>query len=122
MEEKNNTVEREKMGKRIAYLRNKRKLTQKEFSEDFSDYIGRTKLFAVTTISAWESGRKIPTSKCISSIAEYFAVPTDYINGSSNIGNEMIDKADASIKIQLQQEKEKLEKKIKKINELLEKF
>lgn len=122
MAKKNNTVEREKMGKRIAYLRNKRKLTQKEFAEDFSEYIGRSRLFAVTTISAWETGRKIPSSKCISSIAEYFGVPADYINGSPNIGNAMTDESDATIKNQLYQEKEKLEKRLKVINELLEKF
>lgn len=89
------------LGKRIAYLRSEKKhLTQKEFAEDFSEYIGRPRQIAISTVSAWETGRKIPSNTLLSGIADYFGVAMDFLLGrvdsEDNIGDTQVSKEASS--------------------------
>lgn len=58
---------------RIKELREKAGKQQKELAIDLG--------VSQPTVSDWESGRKIPSAKSTSKIADYFQVPIDYLLG-----------------------------------------
>ncbi len=69
------------VGERIATLRQKNNLSQAEFGTKLSDYMHRETILQVSTISAWETGRKIPRAAIIRAISELFNVSTDWLVG-----------------------------------------
>jgi len=69
---KNNTL-----GSRIASLRQRNKLSQIEFSKLLN--------ISNTTLSQYESGKRIPSDNIKIRIAEYFNVSLDYLFGRTNV-------------------------------------
>ncbi len=65
------------LGNRIAKLRKSSKLTQIEFSKILN--------ISNTTLSQYESGKRIPSDDIKLKIADYFEVSLDYLFGRSNI-------------------------------------
>lgn len=57
-------------GKRISLIRKRAGLTQKEFGEVIARAMGRDHVFAITTVSAWELGRKQPSYSVIETISK----------------------------------------------------
>lgn len=62
-------------GKRLRYLRKKRKLTMKEFGAKFG--------IAESTISGYENSFRFPDIKTIESFADFFEVTVDFLIGRS---------------------------------------
>lgn len=62
---------------RIRELREKAGKQQKELAIDLG--------VSQPTVSDWESGRKIPSAKSTSKIADYFQVPIDYLLGRETV-------------------------------------
>ena len=58
---------------KLKELRENRGMQQKELAVDLG--------YSQPTISDWESGRKVPSSKSTSKIADYFDVSVDYLLG-----------------------------------------
>jgi len=65
------------LGNRIADLRKSSKLSQIEFSKILN--------ISNTTLSQYESGKRIPSDDVKLKIADYFEVSLDYLFGRSNI-------------------------------------
>lgn len=70
-----------KTAKRIAQLRNERGYTQMTFAQAFSEFAGRKNQIANMTVSAWETGRKLPPASVILDLAKFYGVSTDYLFG-----------------------------------------
>lgn len=62
---------------RIKQLREKAGKQQKELAIDLG--------VSQPTVSDWESGRKIPSAKSTSKLADYFQVPIDYLLGRESV-------------------------------------
>ncbi|KUO76250.1 MAG: hypothetical protein APF77_24145 [Clostridia bacterium BRH_c25] len=67
------------LGNRIAHLRRNNSLTQIEFSKILN--------ISNTTLSQYESGKRIPSDNIKLQIADYFNVSLDYLFGRTNIKN-----------------------------------
>ena len=65
------------LGNRIATLRQKNKLSQVEFSQLLN--------ISNTTLSQYESGKRIPSDNIKIKIADYFNVSLDYLFGRTNV-------------------------------------
>ncbi|MFE4522153.1 helix-turn-helix domain-containing protein [Cytobacillus firmus] len=74
------------LGKRIRYLREKNKLSQKLFAEK----IGITN----SQLSRYELGERKPDPEMISQIADFFNVSADYLLGRSDFENPVGKKSD----------------------------
>lgn len=70
-----------KTAKRIAKLRTDRGYTQSSFAKAFSEFSGRKNQIANMTVSAWETGRKLPPASVILDLAKFYGVSTDYLSG-----------------------------------------
>ncbi len=66
---------------RIKLLREMNNLSQEEFSRKFSEFSNRAQVYAVMTVSCWETGRKLPPADVIMNMAVFYGVSTDYIYG-----------------------------------------
>lgn len=79
------------LAERIKVLRQEKGYNQSEFALDFSRYIGRNNDYSLTTISAWELGRKTPSLQVLYKLSDYFGCSIDYICGKTNIRNGKAD-------------------------------
>jgi len=69
---------------RLKQLRESKNLSQEDFSREFAEFINRTKgAYSVMSISAWETGRKLPPADTIISLAQFYGCTSDYILGLS---------------------------------------
>lgn len=75
-------------GQRLKLLRIRRNLSQKDFSELFSTFIGRKagEAMALMTISNWETGKKLPTTATLRQLCSFYEVTSDYLLGLSDDG------------------------------------
>lgn len=78
------------VGKRIALLRTKRGLNQDEFAQALSELCSRQKPYSLQIISAWESGRRLPTEKMFGILSHFFGVTEEYLRGLSSDPDSMI--------------------------------
>lgn len=69
---------------RLASLRKKRNLTQKNLASLLSISMGRAIPLATSTISAWELGRKYPSYDLLVALADFFGVSTDFLLGKTS--------------------------------------
>ena len=69
---------------RLKQLRVEKGFNQQELAMDFSSFLGRKTDYALTTISAWELGRKNPPIATLYKLADYFDVSVDYLCGLSS--------------------------------------
>lgn len=67
---------------RIAEARKNHKLTQGQLAAQLSDFVNRDTPFTIPTISAWETGRQMPSEKMLCALAEFFNVSIGYLTGS----------------------------------------
>jgi transcriptional regulator with XRE-family HTH domain len=88
------------IGNKIKMLRNERGLKQGEFAEKLSIFMGRKKVYKLPTVSAWETGRKIPPLATLQNIADFFNIDVKELVGntklnaaSSSDDDELIDTA-----------------------------
>lgn len=72
-----------KIGQRIAVARKKVGMTQTEFGKELAKRLHRKKPFAMTTISAWEVGRKICNVTVLKEISKMCDVDMLYLLGNS---------------------------------------
>lgn len=75
------------LAERIKVLRQEKQMNQSELALDFSRYIGRKSDYSLTTISAWELGRKTPPLITLYKLADYFNCSVDYLCGMTNDRN-----------------------------------
>ena len=68
-------------GNRFSMLRINSGMSQREFANDFSDFIDRDKSYTLVTISSWEIGNKLPPFDVAVNIARYFKVSMDWLLG-----------------------------------------
>jgi DNA-binding transcriptional regulator YiaG len=73
-------------GLRIAAIRRRNNLSQQQFAAKLSEYMERDRVFTVSTISAWEVGRKDPNVQVLTAISELFGIPIGYITGETAAG------------------------------------
>ncbi len=73
------------IGNKIKMLRNERGLKQGEFATELSIFMGRKKVYKLPTISAWETGRKIPPIATLQEIADFFNIEVKDLIGNSKI-------------------------------------
>lgn len=64
---------------RLKSLRNEKDMTQEEMST--ATHINRA------TIASWETGRAVPDSETIKSLADFFDCSADYLLGRSDVRN-----------------------------------
>lgn len=91
------------LGNRIADLRKSSKLSQIEFSKILN--------ISNTTLSQYESGKRIPSDDVKLKIADYFNVSLDYLFGRSNImdtAESILKNKAASAKLRISYENESL--------------
>lgn len=80
-------------GNIIKQLRTSRKLTQRDFAYEFSDFMQRSKTYKIPTISSWEVGRKFPPSNVLKGLSDFFGVSVEYLLGrESKSGPQVIGK------------------------------
>ena len=77
-----------KFGDRLKELRIENGMTQNELAEKFNT--------GKSSISHYESNRRLPDANLISKYAEYFCVSIDYILGKTNIRGTYIDSSESS--------------------------
>ena len=65
-----------RLGERLAELRGDRGLTQKDLSEQLH--------ISSSSISAYETGARLPSIEAVFDFAEYFDVTTDYLLGRTD--------------------------------------
>jgi transcriptional regulator with XRE-family HTH domain len=70
-------------GLRISAIRRRNHLSQQQFATKLSEYMERDRVFTVSTISAWEVGRKDPNAQVLTAISKLFGVPMGYITGAA---------------------------------------
>lgn len=76
---------------RIAEARKNHKLTQGQLAVQLSAFINRDTPLTIPTISAWETGRQMPSEKMLRALAEFFDVSIGYLTGSEMVdGTEKI--------------------------------
>lgn len=78
--------------KRFQRLRLENKIPQDELAKKLSEIEDRQKDLTASTISAWETGRKMPSTVVLLTIADYFGVTTDYLLGKSDSKTSKIEK------------------------------
>ena len=66
-------------------LRNERGLKQGEFAEELSIFMGRKKVYKLPTVSAWETGRKIPPLATLQNIADFFNIDVKELVGNTKL-------------------------------------
>lgn len=71
-------------GIRISQIRQSKGLTQYQFAAQVADYMNRSKVFSLTTISAYETGRKQPSTSVITAISALYGVSLEYLLGLSD--------------------------------------
>ncbi len=69
---------------RLATLRKRRNLTQKDLAAQLSMAMGRSVPLAVSTVSAWEIGRKYPSYDILVAMSDFFGVTTDFMLGRTS--------------------------------------
>lgn len=69
---------------RLKQLREEKGLSQEQFAEEFSEFVGRKNTYSVMTLSNWETGRKLPPTDTIVQLSMFYGATTDYILGLSN--------------------------------------
>ena len=75
------------IGNKIKMLRNERGLKQEEFAQELSIFMGRKKVYKLPTVSAWETGRKIPPISTLQNIADFFNVDIKELVGNTQISS-----------------------------------
>ena len=70
------TLKGMRLGERLAELRGDRGLTQKDLSEQLH--------ISSSSISAYETGARLPSIEAVFDFAEYFDVTTDYLLGRTD--------------------------------------
>ena len=73
------------IGNKIKMLRNERGLKQGEFAEELSIFMGRKKVYKLPTVSAWETGRKIPPLATLQNIADFFNIDVKELVGNTKL-------------------------------------
>lgn len=75
-------------GSHIAYLRDKRGLTQPQLAAVVSEMIKRPIPYSTTIVSAWESGKRTPSQEAAEAMSDLFNASVEYILGKTNIMDE----------------------------------
>ena len=76
---------------RLALLRHQKGMTQDEFAMEISEVANRNRAYSLLTVSAWESGDKLPPLHIFNLICDYFCVSADYMLGrSDDTGNKAL--------------------------------
>lgn len=103
-------LDKNSLGARIRSLREEKSISQLELAKILN--IGNT------TLSQYESDKRIPSDTVKKKIADYFNVSTDYLLGRSNIRNPYIkkDSSETDEVDELEQEFEELKDKMKNIS------
>lgn len=78
-----NREQKSQMCRNLKTLRLEKGLNQQELAIDFSKFIGKGKIYSLTTISAWEVGRKTPSLETLYHLARYFNVSLDFLCGET---------------------------------------
>lgn len=71
-------------GLRMSQLRQSKGLTQYQFAAQLADYMNRSKVFSLTTISAYETGRKQPSTNVLTAVSGLYGVSIEYLLGLSD--------------------------------------
>ncbi|WP_437831461.1 helix-turn-helix domain-containing protein [Niallia taxi] len=69
------------LGERIKYIRNKRKLSQKEMAKELG--------VSNVQLSRYETGERKPDPEMLSSIADFLDISTDYLLGRTDDLNKL---------------------------------
>jgi len=77
---------------RLAFLRNKKKLTQSDLSEQLSEYTPENPI-SYNQVCMWEGGRRPVTEKHVDSISEFFNVSKAYLFGLTDNEKEEFSEA-----------------------------
>lgn len=72
----------------IALLRQKRGITQPQLAAVVSEMTKREKPYTTAIVSAWETGRRAPSTTAAQAMSALFDVSTEYILGQTNIMTE----------------------------------
>lgn len=83
------------LGNRVKELRTNKKMTLKEFTSSFNDYLkdkyfkdGKIKKVSYATISRWENSKSEPQREMWEKLANYFNVDVAYLQGLVDIKNQ----------------------------------
>lgn len=68
-------------GSRIRALRTEQGLTQEKLLKSLNETLGMQRPYSDLTLSAWETGRKMPTTTVLVAFAQMFHVTVDYLLG-----------------------------------------
>lgn len=71
------------MGKRLAYLRNKRNLSQKELADKLN--------YSQSSIAMWENGKRRVPDEAKEVLADFYNVSLDYLHGRNATSQDEID-------------------------------
>lgn len=72
------------IGQRIKVLRMEMGINQQELALQLSKFMDRKQDYSLTTISAWELGRKTPPLATLYKLADFFGVSVDYLCNQTN--------------------------------------
>lgn len=71
------------LGNNIKLYRQKKEWSQEEFGVNLGEYIGRSKVFTIAAVSAWETGRKKPSLEVITAISDLFGISVSQLMGQA---------------------------------------
>lgn len=69
---------------RLADLRRKKGLTQRELAKKLSEYLGKDKGISPSAVCSWEVGAKKPPYDILLGFSTYYGVTVDYLLGASS--------------------------------------
>ena len=72
----------------IASLRQKGGMTQPQLGAVVAELVNRDTAYTTSIVSAWESGRRLPSREAAEAMASLFGTSVEYILGQTNIENE----------------------------------
>ncbi len=93
MKRRNYTTQANNTGIIISGLRKKKNFTQEEFGIRLAEYLNRQVPFSVSSVSAWELGRKRPADDVLVGISGLFGVPVQDLLGGNRPSDFKTDNA-----------------------------
>lgn len=69
------------IGTRLSMLRKEHGWSQKEFKEEFSEFMGLKKELSISVVSAWEQNHRAPNLTSIINLAQFYNVSVDFLFG-----------------------------------------
>lgn len=99
------------LSKRMKELRKEREMTQREFAQRLSAFMGKDKMISASAVCSWEKGVKHPPYETLLAMSDYYRVSTDYLLGKTTDRSEGFILKDYTLKITEEQLKKEYDNK-----------